>query len=157
MQPRFVVDVNVGRLAKWRRSMGYDSLYIPNVEDEELLRVAKEQDRTVVTRDRYILERRAVTTGGVSVTLVTSDDFRAQIQQISDSLGLNSTTGFSLCIECNENLRFIVREEVRDRVPPFVFGTQDKFYECPNCGKLYWRGTHWRNMRAELAELIGEE
>ena len=151
MEPRFVVDVNLGRLAKWLRVMGYDSVFIPDVEDGELLRVAREQGRIALTRDRYIVERRVVTTGQVRAVLVTSDDFRAQMRQLTETLGLTFENGFSLCIECNEALQSIGKESVRDRVPPFVFSTQEQFYQCPGCGKLYWRGTHWRNMHAELA------
>ena len=77
---RFVVDVNVGRLAKWLRVMGYDSLFIPDVDDAELLRIAEEQGRIALTKDRYILQRRAVATGRVRAVLVRSDDFREQPQ-----------------------------------------------------------------------------
>jgi hypothetical protein len=154
MELRFVVDVNVGRLAKWLRVMGYDALFIPDVDDGELLRVAREQGRIVLTRDRYILERRPVTQGQVRVVLVTSDDFRKQIQQLAEELGLHSHNGFTLCVECNEPLQSVSKRQVEDRVPPYVFNAQEQFYECPRCGKLYWRGTHWRNMRAELAEMM---
>lgn len=142
----------MGRLPKWLRAMGYDSLYIPNVEDGELLRIAMEQDRIVVTKDRYILERRLVKSGQVRAILITSDDFREQMQQLIKTLGLDMENGFSLCIECNEMLREVSKTQVKDRVPPFVYRTQDQFYECPRCGKLYWRGTHWRNMQAEMVE-----
>ena len=154
--PRFVVDLNVGRLAKWLRVMGYDALFIPDADDAELLRVAREQGRIIVTKDRYIMERRVVTTGQVRAFLVSSDDFRAQLRQVAEALGLGLERGFSLCIECNQPLSGIAKEEVRDRVPPFVFRTQEQFYQCPACGKLYWRGTHWHNMRMELAAFIGE-
>ena len=155
MKPKFVVDNNVGRLAKWLRVIGYDTLYIPQVDDTELLRVAKEQGRTVLTRDRYIMERRAVTTGQVKAVLVRSDDFREQMQQVTETLGLDFHHGFSLCIECNVELEGISKESVRDRVPPFVFRTQDQFLVCPACRKVYWQGTHWRNMRVEMAAFKG--
>ena len=151
MAPRFVVDLNVGRLAKWLRVMGYDSLFVPDADDGELLRIAMEQDRVVLTKDRYIMERRLVTSGRVKVVLVTSDDFREQMRQLTQTLGLDSHNVFSLCIECNELLRSVGKEQVAERVPPFVLSTQEHFYQCPKCAKLYWRGTHWRNMRAEIA------
>ena len=151
VEPRFVVDVNVGRLAKWLRVMGYDALYIPDANDDELLRVAGEQDRAIITKDRYILERRLVTSGQVKAILVASDDFREQMHQLTRRLGLRFHNVFSLCIECNERLHLISKPEVKGRVPPFVFSTQEQFYQCPRCRKLYWRGTHWRNMREELA------
>ena len=150
MEPKFLVDVNVGRLAKWLRIMGYDTLYIPDVDDTELLRVARAEGRTVLTRDRYVMQRRVVSTGQVKAVLVQSDDFREQMREVSETLGLGADNGFSLCIECNVALEEIKKELVRDLVPPFVFGTQDQFLVCSACRKLYWRGTHWRNMRAEL-------
>ena len=149
--PIFVVDLNVGRLAKWLRVICYDSLFVPDADDSELLRIAREQDRTLITKDRYIMERRLVTTRQVRALLIESDDFREQMQQVSEAMGLHLRDVFTLCIECNKPLRRIAKVKVRDRVPPFVFGTQEQFFECPQCAKLYWRGTHWRNMRTEMA------
>ena len=141
----------MGRLAKWLRVMGYDPLFVPNADDRELLRIAHEQSRVIVTMDRYIVERRVVTAGQVRVVLVTSDYFREQMRQLAQTMELDLQGGFSLCIECNQVLRQVSKETVRERVPPFVFDTQEQFYECSQCGKVYWRGTHWHNMRAELA------
>ena len=150
MEIKFIVDVNVGRLAKWLRVLGYDTLFIPDVDDAQLLRVAQKQGRIVVTRDRYIMQRRVVTSGQVRALLVQSDDFREQMREVTEALGLGFGNGFSLCIECNELLEETSKESVREKVPPFVFSTQDKFLECPECRKLYWRGSHWRNMNVEL-------
>ena len=151
-----MVDVNVGRLAKWLRVMGYDSFFIPDADDNDLLRVAEDQERIVVTKDRHLAERRAVSKGRVRVVLVASDLFREQMRQISDTLGLDSLDGFSICIKCNEMLTIVRKETVEDSVPPFVFSTRDQFYRCPACERLYWRGTHWNNMRAELAGFTKE-
>ena len=151
MAPRFIVDVNVGRLAKWLRVLGYDTLFVPGVDDAELLRIAMEQGRTLLTRDRYIMERRVVTGGHAKAVMVHSDDFREQMQQVTEALGLGFQNGFSLCIECNTPLKEAGKETARKRVPPFVFRTQDQFLVCPACRRLYWRGTHWRSMEAEIA------
>lgn len=150
MEPRFLVDLNVGRLAKWLRALGYDSLFVPGADDGDLIRIAEEQARILLTRDRYILERRTVTSGRVKVLLVDSDDFREQLQQVFETLGLSGRRVFSLCIECNEPLESIEKLDVRGKVPSFVYETQEQFYQCLRCAKLYWRGTHWRNMRAEM-------
>ena len=146
-----MVDANVGPLAKWLRVTGYDTAFIRDVDDNELLRVAREQGRIVVTRDQYIMLRRVVTSGQVRAVLVRSDDFRKQMRELAEALGLGFHGGFSLCIECNRQLEEISKESVRERVPPFVYDTQDQFLVCPDCRKLYWRGTHWRNMTQELA------
>jgi uncharacterized protein with PIN domain len=156
MKPRFLVDVNVGRIAKWLRVIGYDALYIPDADDGELVRVAGEQDRIILTRDRYIAERRAVASGKVRVLLLRSHDFREQMREVTEALDLGFHDGFSICIECNAPLQEIDKESVRDRVPDFVFSTQDSFQVCPYCGKLYWRGTHWHNMKAEIGRFKGD-
>ena len=154
-EPRFVVDVNVGRLAKWLRVMGYDSRFPRDADDAELVSIGRNEGRIVITRDRYIMERRPVTRGQVKAVLVQSDNFREQLHYLTRVLGLGFQNGFSRCIECNLGLEPIAKDMVRDRVPEFVFSTQEQFFECPGCAKLYWRGTHWLNMRAELAAFVG--
>jgi uncharacterized protein with PIN domain len=69
----------------------------------------------------------------------------------TDIMELRFDNTFSLCTECTHRLQSIDKEEARGKVPPFVFSTQEQLYQCHKCGKLYWRGTHWRNMRTELA------
>ncbi|MBI2855255.1 MAG: Mut7-C RNAse domain-containing protein [Chloroflexi bacterium] len=152
-EPRFIADLNVGRLAKWLRVMGYDTLLIPDIEDGELVRVALKEDRIVLTRDRYIMRRRMVVSGELKALLILSDALDSQLRQVVEAYGLNARLGFSRCIECNVLLLEVPREDARERVPPFVFQTQEEFMECPSCQKMYWRGTHWHNMRLELARL----
>lgn len=155
MRPRFAIDANVGRLAKWLRGMGYDALYLPDVEDAALLELAQSENRIVLTRDRYILERRLVARGQVRALLVKSHDLRQQLREVAEAFGLDSKNEFSLCLRCNTPLEAIAKQAVNGRVPEYVFRTQEHFYECPRCRKLYWRGTHWQNMREELAAFPG--
>ena len=154
MEPKFVVDVNVGRLAKWLRAMGYDALFVRDIDDGGLVRIAQREGRIILTKDRHLLERRVVTSGQVRAVLVRGDHFVEQLQQVVAQLDLDATNDFSRCIECNMAIKNREKEEVRDRVPPYVFQTQDEFKECPGCGKVYWRGTHWRNMKRELARAL---
>ena len=156
MEPKFVVDVNVGRLAKWLRAMGYDALFVPDIDDGGLVRTAQQEGRIILTRDRQLLERRVVTLGQIRVVLLRSDQYIQQLHQVMTELHLDAANDFSRCIECNEVLDSLDKEQVRDRVPPFVFQTQEEFKECPACHKVYWRGTHWRNMKHELARVLSE-
>ena len=153
--PKFIVDLNVGRLAKWLRVMGYDALFVPGIEDGELVRLAQEEGRVILTRDRYIVKRRSVTSGKPEALLIASEDLRGQLRQVVETYQLTAQGGFSRCIECNVSLVDVTREGVRERVPPFVFQTQEEFMECPSCQKLFWRGTHWHNMIQELSG-VGE-
>ena len=151
---RFIVDVNVGRLVTWLRAMGYDTLYIPQIEDNDLIRIAYKEGRTVVTRDTHLAERRLVTTGRLNLVLIRDHDLEGQIRQLAQDLALTSDSAFSLCLRCNETLTSLPREEARPRVPDYVYRTQKGFEECAQCRRVYWRGTHWSNMRKDLARIL---
>ena len=155
MKPRFIVDVNVGRLAKWLRAMGYDASFVPDVDDGDLLAIAHSEGRVVLSRDRHLLERRLVTSGSASVLLLYSDKLFEQVQQVTSEFNLSPSEEFLRCIECNVELCGLDAEQAEDRVPVYVFQTQEVFKECPSCLKVYWRGTHWNNMRRELESALG--
>ena len=153
---RFVVDVNVGRLAKWLRVLGYDTLFPGEGGDNELVRTALREGRALVTRDTGIALRRAVRLGQMRVVRILHDDLRSQLKQLVRDLHLDLEKGFSRCVRCNDPLRPVNKSEVAARVPPYVIKTQSEFMECPRCLRLYWRGTHWSNMMAELGRLSRE-
>ena len=152
--PLIIVDVNVGKLVKWLRVLGYDAIISPILDDGQMLQTARQQGRVLITRDTYIPDRKVVKSGQVEVLLLRSDDFREQMREVMVALELNTSRSFSRCIECNAGLAAIDRALVRDRVPEFVFDNNRQFSQCPVCSKLYWRGTHWRNMVGELADMM---
>ncbi len=153
MEPKFLVDVNVGRLAKWLRILGYDATFIPNADDDLLINVASEEKRTLLTRDSYIMDRRKVASGEVKALLIPSEHVWEQLKYVVDAMGLNSDERFSRCIECNIPLNPLPKESTRELVPPFVYATQEDFMRCHRCSKIYWKGTHWSNMRQELTKI----
>src|ERR687895_565377 len=154
--PRFIVDVNVGRLAKWLRVMGYDTLFPQENSDNELVRLALRENRVLVTRDAGIVRRRAARLGQMQVVHIVNEDLRSQLKQLVRDLGLNLDSGFSRCVVCNDLLDSVARDRVAGRLPPYVLQTQSQFMECPQCHRLYWRGTHWSNMMDELGQVYGE-
>ncbi len=151
--PRFVVDVNAGRLAKWLRILGYDALYIPDVDDDELLRVALRERRVLLTRDSRLMERRLITTGQLPALFVRDDDVRGQLRQVIAAFHLDDPGPLTLCIRCNIPLAPAEKAAIEGRVPEYVLATQSEFMECPSCKRIYWQGTHWANMRRDLMEL----
>lgn len=153
MRLRFLVDHNVGRLAKWLRVLGYDTLFDPQLEDAGLLRVAAEEHRVLLTKDSGILHRRVVASGRVRTLWVRSDNPWEQLHQVVEELQLSGDAEFSRCIICNEPLTPVGRERVQQRVPPYVYRAHKEFMECSACRRIYWRGTHWKNMQAELAQI----
>ena len=155
MKTMFIVDVNVGRLARRLRMMGYDTLFINGMDDDELVRMALKEERILLTKDTGILHRRIVATGKVKAILIESDDVREQLKQVVQTFKLDPNFGaFSLCMVCNTPLIPREKDGVRDLAPPYVFKTQDQYMQCPDCLRLYWRGTHWERMSEELEQLI---
>ena len=93
-----MVDINVGRLAKWLRAMGYDTIFPKENGDNELVRIALRENRVLVTRDAGIALRRVVRLGQMSVALIEKDDLRSQLKQLVQDLELDLSGGFSLCM-----------------------------------------------------------
>lgn len=145
---KFIVDHNVGNMAKWLRMAGFDTLLFTGNDDDAIIATALDEKRTLLTRDRRIMKRRVIVTGHVQSVLIESDHFTAQVRQVINSLKLDKSCfrPFSRCLECNRWLEGRTKETVKDLVPTYVFLTQDHFAECPDCHRLYWQGTHWQSM-----------
>jgi uncharacterized protein with PIN domain len=149
--PKFIVDHNVGKLVKWLRLMGYDTRFFNGNDDSELVAMAQAEGRVILSRDTQIMKRRVITSGKLKAVLIQSDEPERQIHQVIDTLGLDCRfRPFALCLECNQPLVERSKDEVKELVPPYVFKTQNQFMQCPNCQRIYWRGTHWRAMTERL-------
>ena len=158
MEIKFIVDNNVGKLAKWLRIMGYDALLFSGEDDSRMVKVALAQNRVILTKDTQIMSRRLVTSGRLKAILIEDDDIEAQLHQVVEALNLDyHFRPFSICLECNQCLIEKDKDAVRELVPPYVFKTQGLYMECPSCHRLYWRGTHWQAMSRELEKLAGEQ
>jgi uncharacterized protein with PIN domain len=154
MDTAFIVDSNAGKLARWLRMMGYDTLFFNDIEDGRLVDMAMKEGRVVVTRDTQIAKRRVATNGSLRVILTRDDDPRRQLLQVMKELSLDCRqTQFTRCLECNRRLKPRSKEEVKDLVPPYVFSTQAQYMQCPSCNRVYWQGTHWQRMKNDLEEI----
>jgi uncharacterized protein with PIN domain len=153
MKPRFIADCNVGRLARWLRALGYDASYHVHIGDAELVREAAAEGRVLLTRDRDLTKRRVIQTGVVRAILIRDDEVTVQLRQVFAELALDLEHSLTRCIECNSELEARTAARVAERVPPYVRTTQSRYSECPDCGRVYWAGTHWQRMRAVLAGL----
>ena len=152
---KFIVDSNVGKLAKWLRMMGYDALFFEGINDSQMIATALAENRVILTRDTQIMRRRVITRGQLKAILIQSDEPERQMRQVMDTLKLDyQFQPFSICLECNQPLVERRKEEVKERVPPHVFQTQSQYMECPACHRIYWRGTHWQAMTRKLEHLI---
>ena len=145
---KFIADVMLGRLTTWLRLLGYDTTYLPDADDPELARIARAEDRILLTRDVELTRRR-----GVHSVLIESDQVDEQVHQLFRALKLTAREAFSRCAECNHRLEIATKESVRGSVSPYVFQTQERFRRCAHCGRVYWRGTHWARMLARMEDL----
>lgn len=158
MEIKFIVDNNVGKLAKWLRIMGYDALLFSGEDDGRMVKVALAQNRVILTKDRQVMKRRLVTSGKLKAILIEDDDIEAQLRQVVEALKLDyHFSPFSICLECNRRLIEKDEDAVREFVPSYVFKTQRLYMECPSCHRIYWRGTHWQSMKQELGKLAGKQ
>jgi len=150
---RFIVDANAGKLAKWLRMMGYDTLFFNGPDDGSMVKLALAQGRTVITRDTEFMKRRAISSGRVRALLVSGDDPAAQMQAAVTALGLDKDyRPFTRCLECNAELSSRAKNEVTGSVPKRVYRLQEQYMQCPSCQRIYWRGTHWAAMSRKLTE-----
>ncbi len=147
---KFLLTKEVGRLARWLRILGYDARYESSVNASACVLAAIKEDRVLVTRNRRIGRRHAGT-----IVWLDSDDVKAQLRELRQRLGLrwDASGMFTRCLVCNRGLEAAEKDSVRDRVPEFVFKTQEHFHRCPGCDRIYWRGTHWGHVRRVLEEI----
>lgn len=130
---------------------GYDTLFFQGDDDAQMISIAGDEGRVILTRDTQIMRRRVVTGGTIKAILIRSDDSERQMLQVIDELHLSPFFNpFTICLECNQPLTEKSKSQVKERVPPYVFRTRDQYMECPHCNRLYWRGTHWQAMKERL-------
>lgn len=150
MAPRFVADSMLGRLAKWLRAFGFDVFYDPFLSDHEVIARAREDGAIALTRDTGFPDP-----ADVRVLLIDSNHVSEQLAQVAREVPLNLEAARPLtrCTVCNEALIPATRDEVWDRVPPFVYLTNEAYARCPRCERVYWEGTHALRMRRQLSRL----
>ena len=150
--PRVACDAMCGGLARWLRIFGVDATYTPDIDDGELIEQALAQNRTVISSDHKLFERRLFATGELSGLLVPVGlKLREQVRFVSDRLAIKP--GFPRCAACNGELGPVTRAEVADVVPARSLIWVRDFYRCQRCKHVFWEGSHWRRIGPERAAL----
>ncbi|HEB12717.1 MAG TPA: hypothetical protein ENI11_03460 [Actinobacteria bacterium] len=152
-ETKFICDMMLGRLSKWLKILGYDTLYFREITDAKLLRYARDENRLLLTRDTRLMERRPIRVGQVQAILIADDNWRAQLSQVAGELNLVAQP-VPRCAKCNARLRPVGRESVKNHVPPYVWKSQRSFTRCPKCAQIFWQATHWDNIKATASELV---
>ena len=139
---KFIADVMLGKLAKRMRLQGFDVLYDPAYDDNEVLRLALDQDRIILTRDTGLASRPLAQ----NHILIGSDMIDEQLCQVLEAFSPHVDEPLTRCSVCNEPLSVLDRQDARDLVPDHVAATVTEFWHCKNCERVYWKGSHVRNM-----------
>jgi hypothetical protein len=140
---RFVLDVHLGRLAAYLRMLGFDALYRNRWDDECLAEVSRHEHRILLTRDVGLLKRGSVTHG----YCLRATQPRRQLVEVAGRFDLGRLAKpFSRCMRCNSPLTQASKDHVRDRLPAQAAALHDDFRRCPDCGRVYWKGGHFRRM-----------
>jgi uncharacterized protein with PIN domain len=135
--------------------LGYDTIYFRGDDTHQLFHLAREEGRTLLTRDTKLFPKRPED----RVITITEDKPSLQIKELIQKGHISVEDGnlFSRCLLCNVILADITRGEAEGKVPDFIFHQQKEFYRCPQCGRIYWPGTHHKNMERKLKELRMED
>lgn len=148
---RFILDVHLGRLAKYLRLCGFDTLFSAFFDDREIIETARLEKRVILTRDRLLLKSAGETEG----YLVKSQYHDEQLREVFERFELkNHVELFSRCISCNNLLEDVRKEEIADRLQADTRRYFSSFKRCPQCDRIYWEGSHYDNMKKSLSSLL---
>lgn len=147
----FVVDCMLGKLAKWLKILGFDAVFFSKIEDDALLDIAEKENRILLSRDTELMER----SDKEKSLFIESENWQTQVEQVLDFYDLwSDVKPNTRCIECNVGIKDLPREKAKNLVTPFVFENADTFALCPNCGRVFWRGTHLKDMETKIDDFL---
>ncbi len=149
-EPKFIVDVNLGKLVKHLRMCSFDAIYSNSYNDQDIAQLASIEDRIVLTRDRRLLKQKIITHG----YWLRSTDPNKQIYEVLSRFDLVSTIQpFHRCMECNGLIMPIEKHKILDQLEPKTIQYFDEFYHCLNCKRIYWKGSHYEQMSKFLDKI----
>jgi len=149
---KFLADSMLGKLARWLRMLGHDVTYNIQLNDNDLLELAKKENRALLTRDLE-LYKRAIARGLDAFYLEGSSESE-RLAKVSKryNLSLEMDMEKSHCPLCNTKLQATPKEQLSLELEKNTFTYYDKFWKCPNCGQVYWQGTHWKQISSTINE-----
>lgn len=149
-ESRFVLDVHLGKLAKYLRMLGFDTLYRNDYKDKELADISLSQNRIILTRDRDLLKYSHITHG----YYVRNTNSLQQVSEIVKRFDLyEQIKPLSRCILCNHPLSIVDKAEIIDQLEPKTIKHYNTFYRCEGCGKIYWKGSHYKRMKGFVSRI----
>jgi uncharacterized protein with PIN domain len=151
-ETRFIADVMLGKLSKWLRMLGCDTLYFRETKDDLLVACAVREKRQLLTRNTQLRQRNDIKD---YLFFISHNDPLKQLGEVIEhyKLTIKPYAAFTRCLICNQKLKEIKPEQIRSRVPDYVINTQKNFSTCSRCNRIFWRGTHYENMKKTLTRI----
>jgi hypothetical protein len=148
---KFIADAMLGKLSKYLRILGYDTIYFNRKDEDELIRIAQEHGRVLLTRRTKLKGREGIK----DLLFITEDNPREQLKEVLIYYQLSPFTDSfcTRCLICNERLIDIPREETGGKIPEYILNSYDSFSLCPHCHRIYWPGSHHERMLREIVRL----
>jgi uncharacterized protein with PIN domain len=142
---KILCDQMLGTLAKWLRILGFDTFYAnAEMSDEDLLNIAKGENRTIFTRDKELIMKGKKK--NLNVISIETTDLDLQLNQVLKHVNIDEKEVLSRCTLCNTMLDTVEKNKIQGKVPSKVFENNEKFWFCSKCNKFYWMGSHYNEM-----------
>ncbi len=149
--PTFLADRMLGKLARWLRLMGYDTEYADDLDDRSIAKIAVDEGRILLTRDKALHSRKGIMS--VYVDAVKLED---QLHIVAAACGLEFDEYRMRCSLCNGIISVVPPERVSNRIDGSILSRHSYFYICSSCGKIYWRGSHWEHISNTIGRALAE-
>ena len=142
---KILCDQMLGTLAKWLRILGFDTFYAnAEMSDEDLLNIAKGENRTIFTRDKELIIRGKKK--NQNFMAIETTDLDLQLNQVLKHVNIDEKSILSRCTLCNTVLDTVEKNKAQGKIPSKVFENNEKFWFCSKCNKFYWMGSHYNEM-----------
>ncbi len=147
---KFLLDENLGKLARWLRLLGYDAAIYKSISIHNKIRLAIKEQRVYLTRNKKIAKLKQK----FPRKIILSQNYKEQLKELKDYIEYNEDYLFTRCAICNRLLKTADKEKIKKLVPPFVYQTQNEFKICYMCGRIYWKGTHYKKIEQTLKTIL---
>ena len=148
---KFLLDENLGKLAKWLRFLGYDAAIYKSISLHNKIRLANKEKRIYLTRDKKVAKLKQK----FSRKLIKSENYREQLKELKGYIEFDENRIMTVCPNCNRILKNTTKEKVKNLVPEFIYKNHNEFKVCFHCGRVYWKGSHYEKILQTFREIFG--
>ena len=147
----FLCDGMLGKLARWLRLLGYDTIYFNTPSKKEFIEKARAEGRIILSKSRRLNEVKRA-----KVLIIHAESIVEQLKEVIEGLRLkpDERAFFSRCSFCNLPLKKIEKEGIKEKVPSSIYSTMAEFTQCNNCQRIFWQGSHWQRMKERLGSFL---